>query len=1459
MTTPRLVRTALPVLFFFWPILVADADKPKPAKKEKAAPVKHEGRNVAVCAKASAPVKIDGDLDDWKDVDVSRPVVIGEADCVHKASAHYQGPSDACAAVFLKWDDANLYLAAVVTDDVVRNTHQGGSGLQNGDGILLCLTSSIPPKDAPDKVKYDYCYILTPGDFKKVKPQLQLVQGVGGTQAQMAARRTRHGYRLEVALPLEYLPKLKPAPGKVVGLEVCQYEGDERFLDTNRTEILAWNSKKDRMDARECGELTFTAEHAGTDETPSDVDPAMLVRNPYKPKAIYAAREIKRSFERYGAPLKLYFDRTERKSLLEKTSREVPARIFRVMKGLCESYIVTWRPEMYSCKNLEPSQAAQVSKVLSRSALLYALTEDAVYAEIARRTLLSLADKIDNWCSSLEGDDSLSVAVTLSHALLVGYDWASNTLTDDERKKTMAAIRTAGERISAALDGGDLPAEQVDPARCLLGEIALATKKDNKKADDWIEAAVKSAVRCASKDWGRNAEEKEAGLMRFLLFAEPLRRLTGRDLYLECDVESAYAELLKARRTKVKDGWAMDFFGIGPGARASVALKVAAQCGSREAMWFYEKCFEQFPAGCGGADDVYAFIWFPRSARSSPPDWYSRQSQASFPSETEEKVRASFLKEAAEREKARKKLRPIVAEQRKLPVPFSAEFVGHVDESIIERFHVTIKPDLLKQHPRLYFTGDDIPMLRARLATTHRAFYRSMLEELQSRLNSPYRSLQSHREAGRGPTGRSTGDAVGRFGLAYGLTGRDDHAELAKRWAMGLAEEFPWDTPYPDLVQGHALAGLGIAYDCLYHYLMPEERRLVKDALVKQSTIMAFGYRHLLKEKEGAERKKLEEELKAMHCDTRRSGTVSRPRRIASANNHSWVQKTGLAIAAAAVYDETPLAKDWMDRVRWEYQKILEIHGPDGASCEGGGMYWSYGLTFMLRYLELLYHVSGESLYGFDWLRNTGIYSLYIMAPDRVQVINFGDNPTYVGRIGDIHYRLASEFRDGHVQWRADTITWNAGVRGGLGLRFWNCLWYDPTVPVTPPDDLPPYRYFDDLEMATMRSDWSEQAMMVAFRCGPPMGYSVFKHGASGYGHSHPDQGHFSIVADGKFLLWDPGYSRFKMTREHNTILVDGRGQFGEEQIWFHKKVPEERLARIEEFFGTPGYCYVRGDVHRAYFEDLGLKKFMRHLMFVDGRYLVTFDEIQTDADRKIDWLLHSENPFKPVGRWQFETVNEPMALAVKVVEPNTFTHTMEPLLVRFGVKWLPDGRHEYVKEGTPRGYILALSPPEKLRKVNFLAFYYPFKVGAEAKVPPVQRLEGENVLGLAAGTEKERDIIAFNLGRGEIEIEEVKTDALRFMLRTAGERVVKWVLHDGRHLAYRDMTIARSSVRARIVFQGDSLLVDTPRACALKIRVEEPAGVAVKDRELKSAYDADSKLLGFSLPAGRTEVRIVR
>ncbi len=1310
----------------------------------------------ATAFRAAKPIVVDGKLDDWRDVDAAAGLVMGERYFVHVAN-HYYGPNDASAVAYLKWDPSHVYVAVVVQDDVCRNTRSGGKKLQEGDGVLLNFIPRIP--DRKRRSRYPYACIVTPGDFQSIPPQVMRVQGPLPKIAR-AARKTKFGYVLEFAIDTRRWKKLPLKEGETIGFEICLYDSDTRFGTTRRSTILAWNSLADRMNAAECGELTLGPAATGRPKRAAgDALPAALVKKPFEAKPIRRARMPYR--EGFG----FFLGDAAPETLQRKLRGPKAQAIFNDrLLVLADRYMETWRPGEYQWTRCETGHARQAAKVIDRLGMAYLLTGEDSYGSLAADTTVSIARALP---ACVKGNP-LRLAY-LTKAVVLGADWTDAFLSDAERRLVKEALRAAVPRLQK--QGWPL-------AACVTGLAGLALD-----ADELVAASRAKLAACVKAGLGEFPDDSD--LAHMLLFEEALRR-RGKP-GLDVDWRALFDKQLRAFSESTPAGPALNaaytVFLRQP--HRMVAAWVASRLHEPSAAWFLQECFKVVATSSRDGDETYTLLWLDESnLRAAAPKWLTEKAQQAWLKQTRERVLDWYRRDERQRADAMKRKRRVV--WRGKPFDPKKAVLDTVDESILKQFAVKLRPSWLRKHPRLFVTDADRRLWAARLAATHAGAWRRAEECNLRSVRRPYLPLLTLRGSNTGnvwPEGRSTGTMLGQHALAYALTRDDLHAEFAKRYLLGVCAEKLWDLRYPDLVHGHALCGAGIAYDQLYHYLMPSERRFALGALQRQCEIM----------------------YRAIGRNLRRPGDM---------NNHLWIRSCGLAIAASAIYEDTPQAQQWLDYARYEFNKILAVLGPDGATPEGFHMYVRYGTEWLLRYLELLYQSTGESLYDHPWLRNNGYCFLYTLMPDGQHVANFGDNPDKGGDSSHIAFRYASQYRDGHFQWLG--LEFQKQFRANSRNAMWSLLWYDPSVAAQPPNDLPTWRYFDDLEMVIARSDWTRDATCFAFRCGPPMGHHAFAYSAGGYGHAHQDQNHFMLFSRGEFLVSDPGYSRYKLTQEHNTLLVDGRGQIGEGTRWFHRKLKADELATIRSFFGSPGYVSVCGDATQAYWKGLGLKKFLRHAMFIDGRLLVLYDEVATDKPRRYDWLLHGSNPFAARGAGVFVSAGKRARLFVRMLRPTDIEYVAEPFLVRRGAVYHADGHVTIPKKGFPSGQWLKITPKGRRAAQEFVTVLVPQALHAAA--PTAELCAGGAGLHVNAG---DREYwVAFAARDGRVSAGPLAGLGGRgYVCRRAG-RVEAFALEEGTRLTCDGRPLVEADAPVSLAYAAGRVAAQAKTKTSVRLRV---------------------------------------
>ncbi len=487
---------------------------------------------------------------------------------------------------------------------------------------------------------------------------------------------------------------------------------------------------------------------------------------------------------------------------------------------------------------------------------------------------------------------------------------------------------------------------------------------------------------------------------------------------------------------------------------------------------------------------------------------------------------------------------------------------------------------LYKIHPRLIIPAGEDSLLRKRLGSTHRQLWERYCADLPGKLE---RARNLSAEPGRGE-----GNLAADLAFAWRATGEDSLLTVARDYLLELAGLETWDPDY-DLLHGHLLLGGALAYDWLYHELNRSERAMVAA--------------------------RLGDEAQAQYEQITENRAWYRTQYL---QNHAHVNFTGMAYAAVALYGEDARAQKWLAACEDFFPHVFELSPSDGGSIEGLS-YGNYAVEFCLFYAELARSVLGSDYYHSKWIENFPRYVLHSMLPNQSEnewAMNFGDSPRHGNYHGPEHllFLIASRLNDPTAQWLGRHLI-ELNETGLASASWWALLWYDPNVGETSPSSFPAMHRFNEIGQVVSRTAWQDTAAtMIAFKSGAFMGDSnaeeaVFDLGAA---HGHPDAGSFQLYSHGRFLLIDPGYTYFKSTANHNTLLVKGQGQLGEGEVWFAgaESIVYGHRPRVLETLSTTGYDYMLADIAAAYHPALGLSKALRHLLFVKPDIVLLIDEL---------------------------------------------------------------------------------------------------------------------------------------------------------------------------------------------------------------------------------------------------------
>ncbi|MBT3290037.1 MAG: DUF4962 domain-containing protein [Victivallales bacterium] len=564
-----------------------------------------------------------------------------------------------------------------------------------------------------------------------------------------------------------------------------------------------------------------------------------------------------------------------------------------------------------------------------------------------------------------------------------------------------------------------------------------------------------------------------------------------------------------------------------------------------------------------------------------------------------------------------------------------------------------ITGELRGVHPRLYLTKQRLASLRQLVRDD--PYWQAQLVTLRGHADRAlrhqppdYNQKMSSFLAGNPVSGREqlwqreVGNLIPQVALVYLLTGERAYLDACKAWAFAAIDYPTWGAgPLAgvDLAAGHLLAGIGLAYDWLYANFTPAERERIRNGVVPRAERLARA---------------------GFHREV--------PWHQSYLQNHQWVSLGGLATTAFAMVDEVPEAASWICFAHDKFVRTLQALGDDGASHERYG-YWEYGAEYIMRYLELADGCLGIDLYvdgkgrPHPWLSRNAAYALHLALPRemwtrRQSIMDLADGPRnhWYGPSHLLH-NLARRYPESKwsqtAQWLAGEML-AAGVDAGGGSHFLNFAWHGPAIPSRSPkaSGLPLQHHFRDLGIVSARSAWVGNAAHLVVKCGPPLGHkhvdSAIDYGA---GHVHPDAGHFILAARGEILFRDSGYTHHKLSGNHSTLLVNGRGQKGEGQKWFTfgdwRK--DRRAPRIRSLVAGPGTDVIQCEVAPAYPLDLGVEQFDRTFAFDRARKIAIDDTVRTVAPAMLEWRFQVEGSQRQVSATEWVTTQGAVSATIRL------------------------------------------------------------------------------------------------------------------------------------------------------------------------------------------------------------------
>jgi len=522
---------------------------------------------------------------------------------------------------------------------------------------------------------------------------------------------------------------------------------------------------------------------------------------------------------------------------------------------------------------------------------------------------------------------------------------------------------------------------------------------------------------------------------------------------------------------------------------------------------------------------------------------------------------------------------------------------GAADESLLKSLH--------KEHPRIFLHKEDIPRLREAIARDpvmkrwHErlvADATKILDEkpIEHRLIGP-RLLDKSRTCLR---------RVSTLAGLYLLDGDRRFAERARTEMFTAAAFKDWN-PSHFLDTAEMSAALGIGYDWLYEFLSAEDRKTIREGLIRLG--LAVGL----------------------------EGFEKRAWWTRATHNWSQVCNGGLTVGALAIADEEPaLAEKLLSLCREAIRPSMRAFAPDGGFAEGPG-YWGYATQYNVYYLAALETALGTDfgLKQMPGFAQTGFFRMHSAGPVG-KSFNYADAGENTGTAAQMFW-LARAFKE-------PAFTTHELAIAADRPSIFHLLWLE-RAPREGAAEVPLDALFRGVNVAIFRSAWNDRNAV----------YVGIKGGDNRANHSHLDLGSFVMDALGYRWAVDlgpddynlPGYFGNKRwtyyrlrTESHNTLTLDGENQS-----------PDGKAPVVAYMSGTDR-SHVVIDLSHGYRNQAG--KVMRGLAVLNRSAVLVQDEIEAAQPVAVVWNFLTPAKIEIAGDTARLSQGS-AAISVRIIEPS--------------------------------------------------------------------------------------------------------------------------------------------------------------------------------------------------------------
>lgn len=524
----------------------------------------------------------------------------------------------------------------------------------------------------------------------------------------------------------------------------------------------------------------------------------------------------------------------------------------------------------------------------------------------------------------------------------------------------------------------------------------------------------------------------------------------------------------------------------------------------------------------------------------------------------------------------------------------------------------TVISDFTKQaapHPRILANRTDFDRLRTALEAQDPyvvASVEALRKKAENYLKAPILPYQLDAANLRLTPPHQTQDSIAVLSLLYQLTNNQAYATKVKDHLLNYAQFPDWNDAKHFLDTGIMSYTVALGYDWTFDQLTADERKLISTALMEKglkrylerSSQKAFWYQ--------------------------------------SKNNWNPICNGGISLAAMAIMDTSAEAKqlgaEVLAKALAGIPPYIREFEPDGQTVEGM-MYWEYGLSNFIRWMETLKRSLGTD-YGYPdtpGLKAAGTFPLAVSGP--VTGISLGDDAIKKSR-SETNFWFSKRYNlPSLARHHRNAIQQNSSY------TWMDLFFYDPkllTAASPPAQAMPLDRYVRDLEYVSFRSSWNHDEAL----------YIGVHGGDNKASHGHLDAGTFFVQGAGK--VWAvgglggdnytfPGYFRPKTLPDYMSpekiVVQPGRFHMyrlraeGKNVLVFNPDVrPDQNpvgAAEVERILTQPGDAMALLNLSQVYERDA--QKVYRGVALRENRLIVVIqDEIKMKAPSTVWWSMHT-------------------------------------------------------------------------------------------------------------------------------------------------------------------------------------------------------------------------------------------